>query len=60
MKIFSDRPQERNLDEVFESDQSRSDLPRRRWRSLWITSSILVTGAITIGIVTAAFQFGLS
>lgn len=59
MKIFSDHPQERNLDEVFESDQSRSDLPRRRWRSLWITSSIFVTGAIAIGIVTAAFQFGL-
>lgn len=59
MKIFSDHPQERNLDEVFESDQSRSDLPRRRRRSLWITSSILVTGAIAIGIVTAAFQFGL-
>jgi poly(hydroxyalkanoate) depolymerase family esterase len=57
MKFFSNHPQERNLDEGFESDQSRSDLPRRRSR--WIASSILVTGAIAIGIVIAAFQFGL-
>jgi hypothetical protein len=43
-------------------DQIRSvavSLPFRRQRSLWITSRILVTVIATVGIVIAAFQFGL-
>lgn len=59
MNFFSHHLRERNLKNVIKSDRLRSDLPFRRWRSLWITSSILVTVIATVGIVTAAFQFGL-
>ncbi|MBW4662027.1 MAG: PHB depolymerase family esterase [Drouetiella hepatica Uher 2000/2452] len=59
MKKISHHLRELNLKKVIKSDRLRSDLPFRRWRSLWLTSSILVTVIATVGIVTAAFQFGL-
>ncbi|OWY64029.1 hypothetical protein B7486_49540 [cyanobacterium TDX16] len=59
MKIFSDHPRKRDLGKVFEFDRSQSDRLRRRRRSPWITSGILVAVVTIIGIGTAASQFGL-
>jgi cytoskeletal protein RodZ len=59
MKKISDHSREQSLDKAIESAQARSDHSRRRRRSPWITSGILVAVVIIIGIGTAAFQFGL-
>jgi hypothetical protein len=59
MKFLSHYLRGRNLKKVIKSDRLRSDLPFKQWRSLWITTSTLVTVIATVGIVTAAFQFGL-
>lgn len=57
MKIFSDPPQKRNLNQAIESDQPQSDFPGKR--SPRITFSILVTVVTAVIIGTASFQFGL-
>lgn len=59
MKFVFHYWRKRNLKKVIKSDRLRADLPFRRQRSLWITTSILVTVIATVGIVTATFQFGL-
>ena len=59
MKLFSDHPQERNLDKVIESDRSWLDRLYKRWRSPWITSGLLIAVVAAVGVGTAAFQFGL-